>query len=73
MRKNGLVSNYTVAHYKVHKSTCNQADTPNVVDRDFDNREKLEVVVVLCQLVLVKKILRFIVKLNATDKKILKP
>lgn len=45
MRKNGLVSNYTVAHYKVHKSTCNQADTPNVVDRDFDNREKLEVVV----------------------------
>jgi len=45
MRKNGLVSNYTVAQYKVHKSTCNQADTPNVVDRDFDNREKLEVIV----------------------------
>ncbi|HBT85756.1 MAG TPA: IS3 family transposase, partial [Porphyromonadaceae bacterium] len=45
MRKNGLVSNYTVAHYKVHKSTCNQTDTPNVVDRGFDNKEKLEVVV----------------------------
>ena len=45
MRKNALVSNYTVAQYKVHKSTCNQADTPNIVDRDFDNREKLEVIV----------------------------
>ncbi len=45
MRKNGLVSNYTVAHYKVYKSTSNQADTPNIVDRGFDNREKLEVIV----------------------------
>ena len=35
MRKNGLVSNIQ-AHYKAHKSTCNQVDT-NVVDRDFDN------------------------------------
>ena len=34
-----------MAQYKVHKGTCNQADTPNIVDRDFDNRDKLEVVV----------------------------
>src|SRR5690554_4439089 len=40
MRKNALVSNYTVAQYKVHKSTCNQAETPNVVDRDFDRSEE---------------------------------
>ena len=43
MRKNSLVSNYTVAQYKVHKDTCNQADTPNIVDRDFDNREKYSI------------------------------
>ena len=32
-----------MAQYKVHKVTLQQ-DTPNIVDRDFDNREKLEVV-----------------------------
>ena len=45
MKENGLVSNYTVAQYKVHTSKCNESATPNIVDREFDNREKLEVVV----------------------------
>lgn len=45
MRENSLVSNYTVAHYKVHKTKSNDADIPNLVDRDFDNRDKLEVIV----------------------------
>ena len=45
MRNNSLVSNYTVAQYKVHKTKSNNADIPNIVDRDFDNRDKLEVAV----------------------------
>jgi len=45
MKENSLVSNYTVAQYKVHSTTCNQAATPNIVDREFDNRDKLEVAV----------------------------
>ena len=45
MRENGLVSNYTVAQYKVHTSKCNETATPNIVDREFDNRNELEVAV----------------------------
>ena len=45
MKENALVSNYTVAQYKVHDSSCNESETPNLVDRDFDDREKLEVAV----------------------------
>ncbi len=45
MKKYSLVSNYTVAQYKVGKSKCNEDKIANVVDREFDNRERLEVVV----------------------------
>ena len=45
MRENGLVSAYTVAKYKVHKETCNNAKISNIVNRDFDNKESLDVVV----------------------------
>ena len=45
MRKNSLVSNYTVAQYKVRRTSCNEANTPNVVDRNFNDREKLEAIV----------------------------
>lgn len=45
MKENSLVSNYTVAQYKVHSAKCNQSQTPNIVDREFDNRDKLEVAV----------------------------
>lgn len=45
MRENSLVSNYTVAQYKVHKTKSNDANIPNLVNRDFDNRDKLEVAV----------------------------
>ena len=45
MKDNGLVSNYTVAQYKVHSNRCNESNVPNIVDRDFDNRVKLEVAV----------------------------
>ena len=45
MYENGLVSTYTVAQFKVHKTTCNKDEIKNEVDREFDNRELSEVVV----------------------------
>gem|GEM_PF-1777110 len=33
MKKNGLVSNYTVAQYKVIRSKCNEEDIPNLLNR----------------------------------------
>ena len=45
MRKYGLVSNYTIKQYKVHKTSCNNDDTPNIVNREFDGRTDLEVIV----------------------------
>jgi len=39
MHKYGLVSNYTVAQYKVHKSQVNNDLVENIVNRDFDNNE----------------------------------
>lgn len=45
MKENGLVFNYTVAQYKIHTNSCNESNIPNIVDRDFDNRNKLEVAV----------------------------
>lgn len=45
MRKYGLVSNYTVKQYKVHKSNCNEEEIENIVNREFDREGTLEVVV----------------------------
>lgn len=45
MSENGLISSYTVAKYKVHKTTCNEAKVTNVVNRSFNGRNNLEVVV----------------------------
>lgn len=45
MKQNSLVSNYAVAQYKVHTANCNESTIPNIVDRNFDNRNKLEVAV----------------------------
>ena len=45
MDKYGLVSNYTIKQFKVHKSTCNEDKIVNEVDRKFNNRDYLEVVV----------------------------
>ena len=45
MKENGLVSNYTVAQYKIYSNSCNESNIPNIVDRDFDDRDKLEVAV----------------------------
>lgn len=45
MIKYGLVSKYTVKQYKSHKSTCNNEPIKNEVDRNFKDRESLDVVV----------------------------
>lgn len=45
MRLEGLVSTYTVAQYKPHKPKCNNDIIENVIDRKFNNQERLNVVV----------------------------
>lgn len=45
MNLNGLVSNYTVKQYKVHKSTCNEEKVENILNREFERKERLDVVV----------------------------
>lgn len=45
MKKYNLVSNYTVKQFKVHKTGCNNDKIDNVVNREFNNRNNLEVVV----------------------------
>ena len=45
MKKYGLVSSYTVKQYKVHSAKCNEAKIANVVNRDFNKEQALDVVV----------------------------
>jgi putative transposase len=45
MKKYGLVSNYTIKQYKVYKSKCNEEKCDNIVNREFDRKECMEVVV----------------------------
>lgn len=45
MNLNGLVSNYTVKQYKVHNATCNNDLVENVLNRDFNRKDKMDVIV----------------------------
>lgn len=45
MDKYRLISNYTVKQFKIHRSKCNNDQVDNVVNREFDDREDLEIVV----------------------------
>jgi len=45
MDLNGLVSNYTVKQFKIHKSTCNEDEIENKLNREFNREEKLDVIV----------------------------
>lgn len=45
MDLNGLVSNYTVKQFKVHKVKCNEDKVENKLNREFNTEEKLDVVV----------------------------
>lgn len=45
MKENGLVSNYTVAQYKVHIEGCNESKIQNLVNREFKKQSYLKAVV----------------------------
>lgn len=45
MKKYGLVSNYTVKQYKVHSTKCNEEKVENIVAREFNRDQTLDVVV----------------------------
>lgn len=45
MKREGLVSSYTVANFKPQPAPCNDSETANLVDQKFDEREPLEVAV----------------------------
>ena len=45
MNQYGLVSNYTIKQFKVHKAKYNNENIANIVNREFDERRRLEVVV----------------------------
>lgn len=45
MKKNGLVSNYTVAQYKPYINKCNESNIQNELNRKFNTEQPLEAVV----------------------------
>jgi putative transposase len=45
MKIHGLVSNYTTAQFKPKKSSCNEEKVSNELDRQFDQKDELAVVV----------------------------
>lgn len=45
MNKYRLVLNYTVKQYKVHKSKCNEEKIDNIVHRECNVRQDLDIVV----------------------------
>lgn len=45
MKENGFVSTYTVKQYKVHKQTCNNDKIDNKLKRNFNQEERMKVIV----------------------------
>src|SRR5699024_6053426 len=45
MKQQGLVSKYTVAQFKPTKSTVNESETSNILNREFKQDKELKVVV----------------------------
>ena len=45
MKLHGLVSNYTIKQFKVHKTKSNEENKPNIVNREFNREKQLEVIV----------------------------
>ncbi|TYQ67879.1 transposase, partial [Enterococcus faecium] len=45
MKQRGLRSTYTLAHFKFHSSTCNEAKTANILDGTFLQEKSLEAIV----------------------------
>ena len=47
MKNQGLVSNYTIAQFKPKRVNCNEENSSNKLDRQFNQKEELVVVVLL--------------------------
>ena len=45
MHEQGLISTYTIAQYKPHKTACNEATTVNVLNRQFEQTQAKRFVV----------------------------
>ncbi len=45
MQNQGLVSNYTIAQFKPQRVSCNEEKISNELDRQFNQKEELAVVV----------------------------
>jgi len=45
MAEEGLVSSYTKAQYKVHKTEVNESEVGNELDKEFNDRDQLEAIV----------------------------
>ncbi len=45
MKKRGLKSSYTMAYYKHHGSSCNEAPVENLLNREFARKKPLEAIV----------------------------
>ncbi|MDF9843623.1 transposase InsO family protein [Paenibacillus sp. PastF-1] len=45
MKEQGLVSTYTIAQFKPHKTACNDAATTNVLNREFEQTKARRFVV----------------------------
>lgn len=45
MKRRGLTSTYTIAHFKCQRTACNEAVTANVLDRTFTQAPPLEAIV----------------------------
>ncbi len=45
MKENGLVSIYTVKQYKLHKTSCNNDKIENVLNRKFNQKKKMNIIV----------------------------
>ncbi len=40
-----MISTYTIKNYKVHRTSCNEDKVENIVNREFNRDDKLDVVV----------------------------
>ena len=45
MDEEGRVSSYTKAQYKMHKTEVNESEVGNKLDREFNDRDRLEAIV----------------------------
>ena len=45
MKKYGLISNYTVKQHKIYPNKCNEEKIENIVNKEFNREQSLDVVV----------------------------